>query len=218
MSGRVIACIAARDEGGNIYALVRELRARGLDVLVINDGSADSTGELAKAAGATVYGLRPSMGIAESYLTAWSIALTKGATAIVQIDAGGSHLPGDARGLLDTLGGADVVVGTRFATAGCYVGGWRQWLSRLATLACNLRYGFYLTDWTSGYRAFTADAARRLLSHGYRAKMHGWQIEVLIRALQDGLRVTEVPISYLGGRSSFNWRVAWEAFDVWVRG
>ena len=112
-----------------------------------------------------------------------------------------------------------MVVGSRFCPGAAYHGGLRrQGLSRAAALACNVRYFHALTglsDWTSGYRAFSASALRKLARLEYTATMHGWQIEVLLAARWLGLDVLEAPITYYGGRSSFNRRVAGEAFNVW---
>jgi hypothetical protein len=56
-----------------------------------------------------------------------------------------------------------------------------------------------------------------LLDVDYHTTMHSWQIEVLAAAARAGLRVSEVPIVYRAGRSSFNRRVAGDAFGVWRR-
>lgn len=218
MSSPRVACIAARNEIGNIAPLIWMLREQGFDVLVVNDGSTDGTAMRARHAGARVWSHNPAQGIAWSQLQAWSTALADGAQIIVQLDAGESHSPADAKALTYALAGADVVVGSRFMRGGAYIGGPRRYLSKLATAMCNARFHMHLTDWTSGYRAFTAEAATRLLSHGYKARMHGWQIEVLVRALQDGLRIAEVPITYNAGRSSFKASTAMEALGVWLRG
>ncbi len=213
-----VACIAAHNEIDNIASLTWMLREYGFDVLVINDGSTDGTGLRARYAGARVVSHNPAQGIAWSQLQAWSTALADGAQVIVQLDAGESHSPADAKALTWALGPADIVVGSRFMRGSAYIGGPRRYLSKLATAMCNWRFGQHLTDWTSGYRAFTAEAATRLLNHGYKARMHGWQIEVLVRAIQDGMRIAEVPITYRAGRSSFKVSTAMEALGVWLRG
>jgi hypothetical protein len=138
---------------------------------------------------------------------------------VVQLDAGRSHFPQAATHLVGRLGDADVLVGSRFREGACYLGDpGRQALSKAAALACNVRYFHALTgvsDWTSGYRVFSAGALRKLARLEYTATMHGWQIEVLQAALWLRLTITEAPITYQGGRSSFNRRVAKEAFGVW---
>jgi hypothetical protein len=88
-------------------------------------------------------------------------------------------------------------------------------LSRIASAMCNRKTGLGFTDWTSGYRTYTKEALSILLDQAYDAEMHGWQIEVLYHAWKSGLSISEVPITYRAGRSSFNLGVALEAFRVW---
>ena len=138
---------------------------------------------------------------------------------ILQIDAGGSHDPAEARRMVRALdAGADVVIGSRFMPGAAYIGGtWRRRvMSQAAALACNVTQGAHVRDWTSGYRLFTADAAFALLQYKYWQRMHGWQIAVLARANALGLNVVEVPITYRAGRSSFNGKVALEAANTWL--
>jgi len=213
---RTIACITAKDEAATIGPLVRELRALDMAVVVVSDGSHDCTRNLARGAGARVITHTQSWGIGPSLLHAWYEALGQGAERIVQLDAGASHQVGDLWQLLSHE--ADVVIGSRFLLGSAYEGRpWRAMLSRLAALACNVRAGQRIADWTSGYRAFTRAALGKLICGPFHARMHGWQIEVLGHALQLGLSVEEVPISYRAGASSFNWRAAREALGVWSR-
>jgi dolichol-phosphate mannosyltransferase len=130
------------------------------------------------------------------------------------MDAGGSHDVVDAPGLLHALdAGADVVLGSRFIRGSAYAGGpwWRPWASRAMGVACWGLTGARFSDWSSGYRAFSADAATRLSRCSTMATMHGWQLEVLAWAVSLGLVATEVPITYRAGRSSMSPKVAREA-------
>jgi len=112
----------------------------------------------------------------------------------------------------------DVVIGSRFVKGSRYTGRPRRALmSRVASMACNFAQpGAHWSDWTSGFRAFTAPALQALLGKRYFAKMHGWQIEVLAHAGHLGLEIAEAPISYRAGRSAFNRHIANEAFLVWL--
>jgi dolichol-phosphate mannosyltransferase len=214
-----IAVITTLNEELSIGPLVHGLRERSLRVCVVDDASDDETPYCARHAGAHVIGHVLRRGIGPSLVEGWRWALGEGATRVVQLDAGGSHFPRQASDLLGGLYGADVVVGSRFCDGASYEGNLRrQWMSRAAALACNVRYFHAITgisDWTSGYRAFSASALRKLARLNYTATMHGWQIEVLLACRWLNLTVAEAPITYLGGRSSFNRRVAKEAFGVW---
>lgn len=210
----VWVCITAKNEAESLPWLLPELEP--YRVVLIDDGSDDGTGIVAAECGAYVIRHEQSQGIGPSLLEAWRYALEHGAERIVQMDAGGSHNPNEAMSLL--LGGADVVIGSRFVYGGEYQGRpWRAWCSRFAAWMCNLAQGGKIRDWTSGYRVFTDKAARVLLEQRYDATMHAWQIEVLARARQHGLSVEERPICYVAGESSLKWSGVSEAIRIWLQ-
>lgn len=214
------AVITTLNEAATIGPLVERLLAlKCWPVIVIDDGSTDGTPMQARTAGAMVACNPSREGIGPSLHRAWRLALFCGAERMVQLDAGGSHDAADVPRLLAALdAGADMVIGSRFRRGSRYLGGpWhRPILSRLAAWACNLAQpGAQHTDWTSGYRAFTAAALRTLYAQPTHARMHGWQLEVLAHAGAAGLRIAEVPITYRAGRSSFGLKVAGEALLAW---
>jgi glycosyltransferase involved in cell wall biosynthesis len=215
------ACIAAKNEAETIGELVTRLRRVGFNVVVTDDGSDDATYHEASKAGAYLVFHDRCEGIAASVMDAWSVALEEGAERIVQMDAGGSHDPGHALVLAQSLPrqGVDMVIGSRFLLHSLYYGRrWRALMSRVAAAACSIKAGRWITDWTSGLRAFTDDALFYLSNFcDYGARMHGWQIEVLGKAIKAGFSIAEVPIVYTAGASSFDCSVACEAFRAWRR-
>lgn len=213
------AVITALNEADTIGQIVKTLKSDGFTVIVVNDGSADNTSVNAFLAGAWVIDHDKPYGIAASLLEAWRYALKDGADIVVQLDAGGSHNPARAAHLADSLieFGADMVIGSRFARDGVYFGNPRRArASRLAARLMNWATRSQFTDWTSGYRAFTAQALRRLLEYNYYEPGHTWQIEVLTRARKIGLRIAEVGIVYQAGRSSFSLRTIDQAIGVFL--
>jgi len=208
-------CISTVNEVETIGALVGALDAKGYHIYVV-DASTDDTWRVANDAGATVNVLPAPLGIAKHLQLAWAMALRQDCDVIVQMDAGGSHDPEDAAKLVAALKRSHMVIGSRFCEGARYVGNpKRALLSRLAAKLCNLKMETTFTDWTSGYRAFTAAALRALLTRTYTAQMHAFQIEVLDWALRMHLEIAEAPITYTAGRSSFNPGVAREAVRVW---
>jgi len=163
-------------------------------VVVVDNGSADRTAEIARAAGATVavelrrgYGSACLRGIA---------ALDPAVEVVVFMDADASDVPAEAHALVAPIvaGRADLVIGSRTlgqAEAGSLTphqrfGNW------LATCLLRLLYGHRYTD-LGPFRAIRASSLRGV---GMRDPGYGWTIEMQIKALQRGLRVTEVPVSY----------------------
>ena len=216
------AVVTTYNEAATIGVLVGQLQRLGFTAVVIDDLSTDGTATAAIDAGAITYQTMGRKGIGPCLMRGWRYALADGATRIVQLDAGGSHDPLEARRMVDALvtTGADMIIGSRFMHGSGYDNSHgrrsRPAMSQAAATACNLATGARFTDWTSGFRAFTAAAAKELLRPWYMSRMHGWQIEVLAQANAYGLRIYEWPIHYVAGRSSFNWKVAHEASNAWL--
>ena len=213
--------ITTLNESTTIGPLVEKL-AKHFRVYVVDDGSIDGTPAIAVNRGARqVINNKPRLGIGPCLMLGWQAAIDDKCTHIVQLDAGGSHDPDAVAGMVRFCQDYyyDMVIGSRFQPYGSdYIGRpWRAFLSRLAAGMCNLAQGGVdWHDWTSGYRVFTADAAGALLKRRYIATMHGWQIETLAYAGEMGFVIGEYPIVYAAGRSSFNSKIAWEAFRVWT--
>jgi glycosyltransferase involved in cell wall biosynthesis len=205
---KITAVITARNEADNIADIVRQLIELGCTVHVMDDGSTDNTGQAARDAGAVVFTHTVSEGIARSLLELWRNAHSTGAMYVVQIDAGRSHDPLECANLLKEAWAtdADIVVGSRFTTGGCYHGGlwWRKLGSQAFAVLCGLAMpGARIHDWTSGYRVFRRKAILQLMGNNdYLTNGHVWQAEVLAHALDLGLKVVEAPIKYAAGRSS----------------
>lgn len=219
MLNNVFAIITAKNEEETIAFLVSYLCNLSYQVIVVDDGSMDRTGELALSNGAEVIRHNKSRGIAASLMEAWRMALDQGASYIVQLDAGGSHNPGEANHLVEHAikDGLDMVIGSRFCPGATYNGrAWRAFLSRLVAWIMNFTAHACLTDWTSGYRVFSRVCLTELLQYKYYAKMHAWQMEVVARALLNKMKMGELPITYNAGRSSMNLKAANEALSVFL--
>ena len=116
---RVLVIVPAWNEQDSVGATVAEITATNpdLDVLVIDDGSADATAERAEQAGAAVCRLPFNLGVGGAMRTGYRYALRHDYDVAVQIDADGQHDPRYLPVLLDRLADADVVIGARFARA-----------------------------------------------------------------------------------------------------
>lgn len=218
----IAVVITTYNEEASIASLVKEFAQFGTEwyrVYVVDDGSTDDTVMEAFGAGAyKVLQTGGKAGIGPSLMQGWRAALKDDPFKIIQIDAGGSHDPKDVRRMAEIGGDADLIIGSRFVPGAEYIGkGARPYLSQAAAWACNWTQGSLLRDWTSGYRIFSPRLLRALLKVPYVCKMHGWQIEVLGYALEFGAKVREAPITYTAGRSSFNFKVAREAFKAYRR-
>ncbi|WP_347756283.1 polyprenol monophosphomannose synthase [Agrococcus sp. ProA11] len=178
--------------------------APDVSVLVIDDASPDGTGELADAmadadARISVLHRTQKEGLGRAYLHGMRLALERGADAVVEFDADGSH-PADAvpRMLAQLEAGADLVIGSRWVPGGG-IADWprhRQAISRLGNVYARLMLGSSVQDMTAGCRAYTAELLRRIDLDGVRSQGYGFQIDMTRRALEAGATVVEVPILF----------------------
>jgi dolichol-phosphate mannosyltransferase len=151
--------------------------------------------------------------------------------ALVEMDADGSHPAHHLPRLLAPLEWADLVIGSRYVPGGEVVN-WpdrRLWLSRGGNAYTRLLLGLPVQDATAGFRAFRADALRRIDIDSVDSQGYCFQVDTTRRAVRAGLRVVEVPITFTErevGESKMSsaivrealWRVTqWGIADRWQR-
>lgn len=193
---KALVIVPAWNEERSIGATIAELRSThpDVDILVVDDGSGDSTADIAESAGALVARLPYNLGVGGAMRAGYRYALRHGYAAAVQLDADGQHDPAYLPALLDGLDHADIVVGARFAGEGDYlVRGPRRWAMRLLAVTLSRLARTPLTDVTSGFRAANLRAITVFATH-YPAEYLGDTVESLVIALRTGCRVTQVPV------------------------
>jgi len=115
------------------------------------------------------------------------------------MDADGSHAPEQLPRLLAALADADLVLGSRYVPGG-EVENWprhRLMISRLGNTYARIALGVPLRDATGGYRAFRATALEKLGMEDVQSQGYCFQVDLAWRAVQAGLRVDEVPITFV---------------------
>jgi glycosyltransferase involved in cell wall biosynthesis len=163
-------------------------------IVVADNGSRDRTAEIARTCGAEVV-REPERGYGAACLGGIA-ALPGEIEAVVFMQADSSEDPEEARLLLAPIeeGRADLVIGSRTlgkAEPGALLPH-QVFGNRLATFLMHCLHGFRYTD-LGPFRAIRRDALARL---NMRDRGYGWTVEMQVRALQHGLRVLEVPVSY----------------------
>ena len=225
---RFLLCLPTYDERENLQAMVEALGAvrertpvRG-DVLVIDDSSPDGTGALADALAADRPWLhvlhRPlKEGLGRAYLAGFRWALERDYDYVLEMDCDFSHDPEAVPSLLEAaIAGADLVLGSRY----CPGGGVRDWgLGRRVISAGGCLYartilGLGVRDLTGGFKCFRRTVLERVPLADVDAQGYMFQIEMTYRAVREGFRVVEVPITFadrrLGG-SKMSRRIVLEA-------
>jgi dolichol-phosphate mannosyltransferase len=205
-SGRVLVVIPTYDERDNLGPLLSRLHAAvpAADVLVVDDGSPDGTGELADRLAAADPRIRvlhrtEKSGLGAAYVAGFAAALRGEHEVIVEMDADGSHAPEDLPALLAALADADVVLGSRYVPGG-EVLNWpahRELLSRGGNLYSRIALGVPIRDITGGYRAFRRQVLEELDLDAVASQGYCFQVDVAWRAVQAGFRVREVPITFV---------------------
>jgi apolipoprotein N-acyltransferase len=195
-----------------------------LDVLVIDDGSPDGTGDLVRRLAEREPRLRlverpRKAGLASAYAIGFERAAAEGYDLVVEMDSDLSHLPEDLPRLLEAAAASDVVIGSRYVPGGS-VTNWSR--SRVALSKAGNRYarfclGLDVHDATSGFRLYRQPALRAITADPIRSDGYAFQIELAYRASRLGLTLSEVPIDFrerAHGRSKMSPRIVLEA--LWL--
>lgn len=187
----------AWNEQASVGDTVREVRSTNpaVDVLVVNDGSADHTSRRASESGATVLDLPFNLGVGGAMRAGYRYALAHGYDAAVQIDADGQHDPRFLPTLVSELSNFDIVIGARFARADdpYQVRGPRKFAMVMLAKTLSKLAGTHLTDVTSGFRAANRRAMKVFATH-YPAEYLGDTVESLVIATRMQCRVHQVPV------------------------
>ena len=196
---KVAVIIPALNEAGCIGQLVGEVKSQPVDqVVVVDNGSTDGTGDVAKQAGARVVH-EPRRGY--GYACAAGVAAASASDVFVFLDGDYSFQPSEMPGLLAPLqeNRADLVLGSRargFIAPGSmpFHQHFGNWL--VATLVRRL-YGLPITD-LGPYRAVRRNL---MLALEMREMTYGWPTEMIIKAARQHARIIEVPVSFHARRA-----------------
>ncbi|GGD65769.1 glycosyltransferase family 2 protein [Paenibacillus nasutitermitis] len=193
---KLLVIIPAYNEAGGIAITVKLVKNAlpNADILVVNDGSLDSTGAEAVKAGARVVNLVNNLGIGGAVQTGYRYAAAGGYDYAVQIDGDGQHNPEDCLALLTALrqNNADMVVGSRFLTGEGFQSSMaRQAGIRLLAAIVSKLTGRKVTDPTSGYRLCSR---RAILLFAKEYSTDYPEVEALMTLNRYRFRFHEVPV------------------------
>lgn len=223
---RTIVVVPTYDEREALPLFVARFAATGMDLLIVDDGSPDGTGELAEELAAT----RPWMhvlhraqkdGLGMAYRAGFAWCLRRGYAVVGQMDCDLSHPPEKLAEMRDVLLVRDVglVLASRYLPGGG-TDGWsatRLALSRLGCAASRLALGLPFSDLSGGFKLWRADCLAaiemdELLSAGY-----AFQVETTQLAHLAGARIEEVPFVFserVAGASKMTLRITLEGIRV----
>lgn len=196
-SRKVLITVPAYNEAGNVGRTVQEILSApiSVDVLVIDDGSKDTTAQEAGQTAALVASLPFNLGIGGAVQTGFRYAFNEGYSCVVQIDGDGQHDVTYLKELLTPIfqGEADMTIGSRFI--GPFQGYRSSFVRRLGinffARLISFLTGYAVTDPTSGFRAYNRRAIKAF-AENYPYDFP--EPEAIVVAQRAGLRVKEVPV------------------------
>ena len=228
--GRTLVVIPTFNEAESLPIALDRLLASvpTTHVLVADDNSPDGTGAIADARAQSddrihVLHRTAKEGLGAAYLAGFAWGLERGYDVIVEMDADGSHRAVDLPVMLEALVDADVVLGSRWTSGGTVVN-WpksREVLSRGGNIYTRLMLGIPIKDATGGFRAYRADGLRKMNLAAVESQGYCFQVDLAWRAVQSGLKVIEVPITFVErelGQSKMDQKIVVEALwrvTVW---
>jgi dolichol-phosphate mannosyltransferase len=203
---RRVICLPTYNERENLEPMVRALGSlglEGLEVLVIDDGSPDGTGEIADRLAAelpwvNVLHRERKEGLGPAYLAGFARALDLGADFVFEMDCDFSHDPADVLRIAAAAEEADLVLGSRYVSGG----GTRNWgfvrrfISRGGSLYAQVLLQLGVRDLTGGFKCYRRAVLETIDLSAIDSRGYAFQIETTYRAIRAGFQVVEIPITF----------------------
>jgi dolichol-phosphate mannosyltransferase len=228
--GHCLVVVPTYNEALNIERLVIEVLGQGpqFDVLVVDDGSPDGTGNLVAALAALTPRVQlirraGKLGLGSAYLAGFREGLRQGYRFLCEMDADFSHQPRYLPVLLAVAErAADVALGSRNVSGG-RVENWswvRKLISKGGSLYARTLLGMPVRDCTGGFKCFRASVLQQIDLDSIGSNGYAFQVEMNYRCHQAGFRLHELPITFpdrIAGQSKMSQQIVWEAAAMVMR-
>ncbi|MBI3316933.1 MAG: polyprenol monophosphomannose synthase [Candidatus Omnitrophica bacterium] len=221
---KILIVIPTYNEKQNVERLTARLLNMNalIEVLVVDDNSPDGTGDLVEQLSkkfSRIHLLRRAkkLGLGTAYIAGFQWALARDYVYIFEMDADLSHRPRYIPKFLKALKEYDLVIGSRWIPGGKLANWpWRRvFLSRLANIYSQFVLGVPIYDLTGGFIAYRRKVLETIGLDTIRCDGYSFQIEMKMRALEQGYKLKEIPITFTdrkAGDSKISRRIVWEAF------
>lgn len=226
----VLLIIPTYNEAENIAALLAAIErvVPDIHVLVVDDHSADGTGDLVEHLAKTRCGrwqvLRRDgkLGLGTAYVAGFRWALGRDYQAVIEMDADFSHDPHYLPQIIHDLNEHHMVIGSRYIRGG----GTRNWslgrrlISWGGCWYARVILGLPVADPTGGFNGLRREVLSALALERIGSEGYAFQIELKYRAYRQGFTLWEIPITFWErrvGKSKMSWRIFLEAmYRVWT--
>ena len=188
--------VPAFNEAGSISEVLTELKSFSYHVLVVSDGSSDTTSDIARSMGVLVLDLPLNLGVGGALRAGFRFAVKEKYTAVVQVDADGQHPADEIINLIMAANDnhAQLVIGSRFLSDGTSmdVGVTRRLVMRILANSSSRATGTNITDTTSGFRIICEPLLTKY-SKSFPTNYLGDTYEAVVAAGRSGYKVIEIP-------------------------
>lgn len=205
---KALVIIPTYNEKENIEKLIRKIfsLSRPYDILIIDDGSPDKTGDIIKSLKKTEFNKTlhliersGKLGLGTAYICGFKWALSHGYDYIFEMDADFSHNPKDLIRLHEAcLNGADMSIGSRYKS-GVNVINWpigRVLISYFASAYVRFITGMDIRDTTAGFKCYTKQVLEAINLDKIKFRGYAFQIEMKFTAWKMGFNIAEIPIVF----------------------
>lgn len=224
---RAVVIVPTYNERENITRLIGAILNQDprLEILVVDDGSPDGTGDIVESLMQHETRLRiikrqRKMGLGTAYIAGFRWALEQGYDFVFEMDADFSHDPAHLPQFLRAIESADLVLGSRYRNGKVTVVNWpikRLLLSYFANVYARIVTGLPVWDATGGFKCFRRQVLEAVdLSH-VRSNGYAFQIEMSFRAWRKHFKIVEIPIVFVDrteGQSKMSRAIVREA--IWM--
>jgi dolichol-phosphate mannosyltransferase len=194
-----------------------------LEVLVVDDGSPDGTGDYVEnlsKENSRLHILRreKKMGLGTAYVAGFKWVLERDYDRVFEMDADGSHSPQVLNVFLKESEDADLVLGSRYLNGKISVVNW-DWKRLILSYGANFYTRFItrmpFSDATGGFKCFSRKALQSLDLNKLKSDGYCFQIETTHKLWKKGLKIKEIPIIFTDrtkGSSKMSGGIVSEAF------
>ncbi len=200
---KIVIGIPAFNEEKNIAKIIVKLQAITKDIIVCNDGSEDSTAEIAEKLGVTLVNHPKNLGYGASIRSIFLKAKEMDFDVLVTFDADGQHRIEDIKPVIEPIEKkeAEIVIGSRFLGKESDIPTFRKLGIKAITSLTNASTGKTITDSQSGFRAYSKKVIMEITPSEFGM---GVSTEILIKSNKKEFRIVEIPIvvSYEGETST----------------